>query len=295
MAEEVKFKGKEEKITIKPIWRSVNPNVDDPEHEAFFLFGNATRDYVLPMDRQGNLINPFENDQERAWLEKTLDVDLNVYKKSDNYWHKFKVKLGKSERRLNLKNPQDYIDYLVLKLNRQFIAPMGTKKDSYLQTQKYALVKEDDEISEVVNKESKKIEAYKAFGKMEDDKQAMINFLKVYGQTAVNVGPKKAKVSMSTKRELLIQLVSEVLEKDLNGFLNTVKDKDNYDIKLLVANAVDCGAVIKDQRKYFLQGGDALCNEGLVPTIDNVVDYLKQVKNQDIKLMLQARVDNAKE
>ena len=42
MAEEVKFKGKEEKITVKPIWKSVNPNVDDPEHEAFFLFGNAT-------------------------------------------------------------------------------------------------------------------------------------------------------------------------------------------------------------------------------------------------------------
>lgn len=295
MAEEVKFKGKEEKITVSPILRSVNPNIDDPDHEAFFLFGNATRDYSLPMDRQGNLINPFESDQERAWLEKTLDVDLNVYKKSDNYWHKFKVKLGKQEKKLNLKNPQDYIDYLVLKLNRQFIAPLGTKKDAYLRTQKYALLKEDDQVSEIVNKETKKIEAYKAFGKMEDDKQAMINFLKVYGQTAVNVGSKKSKVSLNTKIGLLIQLVSEIIEQDLNGFLNTVKDKENYDIKLLIANAVDTGVIIKEQRKYFLQGGDALCNEGLVPTIDNVVDYLKQIKNQDILLMLQARVDNAKE
>jgi len=295
MAEEVRFKGKEERITIKPIMRSVNPNIDDPEHEAFFLFGNASRDYVLPMDRQGNLINPFASDEERAWLQKTLDVDLNVYKKTDNYWHKFKVKLGKTERKLNLSNPQDYVDYLVLKLNKQFIAPIGTKKDSYLQTQRYALVREEDETTEIVNKESKKIEAYKAFGKMEDDKQAMVNFLKVYGQTAVNVGPKKAKVTLNTKRELLIQMVSEVIEKDLNGFLNTVKDKENYDIKLLVANAVEVGAIIKEQRKYFMQGGDALCNEGLVPTIDNVIEYLKAPKNQDIKLMLTARVDNAKE
>lgn len=292
---EVSFKGKDERLVIRPIMRSVNPNVTDPDHEAFFLFGGASRDYVLPMNRSGNLVNPFNNDNEKAWLEKELDVDLNVNKQIDNYWHKYKVRLNKAERKLNLLVPQDYMDYLVLSLNRNLIAPIGTRKDGYLATQRYCIVREEDETQEVFSRAGKEIEAYKAFGKMEDDKLAMINFLKVYGQSAVNVGPKRVKFTMGSKRELLVKTISEVLEKDLNGFLAVARDKDNYDIKLLIADAVECGSVIKDSRKYFLVGGDPMCEEGIIPTLDNVVSWLKNPKNQEILLMLKARVATAKE
>lgn len=289
------FKGKEEKVIISPIKRAINPNVQDPEHENYFLFGTGSRDYVLPMDRQGNLINPFSSDEEKQWLEKTLDVDLNFYKKTDNFWHRFKVSLGKSQRTLDLTNPQDYLDYLVLNSNKHLFAPVGTKTTDYLQSQRYALIKTEDVVAENAKRVNLKNEAYKAFGKMEDNKEEMVNFLKIYGQVTVNQDRKKTKVTLNTKRELLVELIDEIIEKDINGFLNIIRNKDNYEITLLISNALEVGAITKEQRKYFLPGGDPMCAEGLTPTIDNAVLFLKNPKNQEIKLMLDARVKAAKE
>ena len=56
-----KFAGINKKVIVKPIMRARNANITDPEHEAFFLFGNATIDYRLPLDRHGNLKNPFDS------------------------------------------------------------------------------------------------------------------------------------------------------------------------------------------------------------------------------------------
>lgn len=48
---------------------------------------------------------------------------LSIYKKEDNYWDNYQVRLGKGETPLNLSNPNDYINYKVLLANRDFIAP----------------------------------------------------------------------------------------------------------------------------------------------------------------------------
>lgn len=294
MKEEVKFRGKQEKIVVKPILtRSVNPNVTDAEHEAYFLFATATRDYVLPLDRQLRLVNPFESKEEKEWLEDELKVDLNINKPTDNYWHKFKVKLGKEDKHLDLTRPKDYLEYLVLKCNKQFIAPLGTNKTSYLATQKYAMTKEGDEIKETANRANKYGEAWRAFGKIENDKQAMINFLRVYGQTTTTVGTKRAKITNNTKTELLVSMIDEIINKDVDGFLSIIRSKDDYELKILIANAVDCGAINKVDRKYFLLGGDPMCEEGLISTLDNAVNWLKSPKNQELVIILQNRVENA--
>lgn len=292
--EEVKFRGKQEKLVVKPILtRPVNPNVTDPEHEAYFLFATATRDYVLPVDRHNRLINPFESEEERKWLESELSVDLNINKPEDNYWYKFKVKLGKEPKQLDLTRPKDYLEYLVLKCNKKDIAPLGTEQKFYLATQKYAITKEGDDIKDVAKKANKASEAWRAFGKIEDDKQAMVDFLRVYGQTTTVVGTKKAKVSTNVKKEILVSMIHEIIENDIDGFLSIIRSKDDYELKILIANAVEVGAINKENRRYFLLGGDAMCEEGLISTLDNAVNWLKQPKNQEVLLVIKNRVENA--
>ena len=44
-------------VKIKLIVKSVNPAIQDPEHEAYNLFGTSTRDYLVPVDEQNNLHN----------------------------------------------------------------------------------------------------------------------------------------------------------------------------------------------------------------------------------------------
>ena len=272
------------KIKIKLIQRGVNPLITDPEHEAFNLFGTSTRDYLLPMDSQGNLHNPFSCKEEQLWLEEALDIDLNWHKNKDNFWHKTNVSLGKQDLVIDLANPKEYIKYLIAKANKRYVAP-NLAEEKQRATYKYVIVQENDEIKQSAGKVNKTGKAYKFFGKIEDDKQAMLDFLKVYGK----------KVSPASKEGFLVQEIGKIIEEDIDGFLAVADDKANYEIKLLVENAVEAGAIKKDRRKYYLPGGDPLCGEGDVPTLDNAISYLSNKANQDILSTLKARVKTAKD
>jgi hypothetical protein len=272
------------KIRIKLIPKGVNPLIEDPDHEAYNLFGNSTRDYLLPVDRQGNLHNPFICKEEQEWLEKELDLDLNYHKSEKNYFTKAGVVLGKNDKLIDLDNPKQYLEYVILRANRQYIAAdlASSKKKA---TYKYVIVGENAEVKATASKANQRIEAYKFLGKIEDDRQAMLDFLKVYGK----------KVSEVSKIEFLVGEMEKIIVENIELFLETSKDKGNYDIKLLIAQAVEAGAIIKDKRKYFLPGGDPLCGEGDAPTLENAVIYLKNKANQDVLITLQARVKNAKD
>lgn len=283
--EVITFTPSKEMVVVEPIMKARNPLVNDPDHEAYFLFNTAKIEYMLPVDRNNNLVNPFSSKEEQDWLEKELDVDLNIYKQKDNFWHRHKVRLGKDSRKLNLQNPKDYLDYLVLRSNPLYIAPSADKRLARA-TYRYAMVSEGYQVAEKAKKSNTKKEAYKAAAKLEaQGKEAMVDFLRVYGQ----------KVSPASKIDFLVGQVDDIIENDIDGFLAIIKNQEDYEIRLLVEKAVEAGAVLKQGRKYFLPGGDALCGSGEAPVISSVITYLKSPANEDILDMLTARIDNATE
>mgnify|MGYP003630433224 CR=1 FL=1 len=279
------FAPPKEVVVVEPIMRARNPLVDDPEHEAYFLFHTAKIEYSVPLDRQGNIHNPFKSKEEQLWLEIELDTDLNIHKKVDNFWKSHKVRLGKTPRKLHLENPKDYVDYLVLRANPMFVAPTAaTMKDKA--TYRYAMVKEGYKIKERAVKAGSKKTAYKGAARLEaEGREAMIDFLRVYGK----------KVSPASKIDFLVGQIDEIVETDMEGFLTIIEDKDNYEIKLLLELALECSAITKTGRKYFLPGGDPLCGTGDVSTLSVVIEYLKSPANGDILDMITARVENAKD
>jgi len=282
-----KFSGEDRIVIVKPIMRARNPLVSDPEHEAYYLFGSSTITYCLPVDNRNNLIKPFlpgeEGKAEQEWLEYELDLDLNWHKNKDNEWHKIKAKLGKDTVKLNLRSPKDYLIYIILRANTLFIAPDG---DSMLKkkTYRYALVSEEYETNKIISQGDKEMEAFMALGKLKDDKEAMVNFLKVYGR----------KVSESSKGSFLFAEIRKIITDDIDTFLKIVENKEAFDMKLLISEAVDAGVVIKQGRKYSLPGGDPLCGEAEVASIDVAVEYLLAPAQQDLLLSIQARVKAAK-
>lgn len=282
---EKKFAGIEKSVIVEPIVRlSRSGLVDTVDHEAAFLFGNSTNQYVLPLDMQGNLISPFENEEEQLWLEEQLDLDLNYHRTKDNFWHKFKVVLDKNKRVLKLTNPKDYLVWLVLKANRLFIAPSGEEKFDKA-TYKYVLLDEAFASKETTKKADLNMEAYMLFGKMEDDYEKMMNFLKVFGK----------KVAKGTKQQFLKAEIAKIISEDPEAFLNVAKDGENYEMKLFIVECTECGVIRKNGRQYSLEGGDLLAETGEIATLNNAVKYLNAISNQELLLVLKARLEAAKD
>jgi hypothetical protein len=276
------------RVKISPVMRG-NGWITDPEHEAFFLLGNSTINVTVPRDRNGHFICPL-NEAERAWFEdKTKSGmsfepgELSPYKKKDNFWQKYKLRLGKDVKELDLSRPTDYLDYKVCLVNKDLVAPDANNKYSKASI-KYMIVSDDYEMNSRLTTRDKQKEAYKFFGKIEDNVDEMISFLKVYGK----------KVPTDASSKWLKDEIGRIMDEKLDAFLEIANDKDRS-LRVIIEEAVELGIIIKENRKYFLQGGEPLCGPGEVPVIATVVAYLKNKKNQELMLEISAKVKKAKD
>lgn len=279
------FKGKTVKVI--PVQRTTGW-ITDPDHEAAFLVGSATNNYTVPMDRNGNIICPLDS-KEIAYFETAdarMDLkqgDLSPYKKENNFWRRRKIRLGKVERKLDLGNPKDYIDYKILLANKDAVAP-NPKESKRKRTYKYMIVTEDHEVDTRLNKQARIQEAYMFFGKIESNEEEMKNVLKIHGK----------RVPLDATRKWLKDEIGKMITENTQAFLDISRD-ENRKYRLLILEAVTAGVIVKDGRKYFLQGGEPLSNPGEAPLMDAAVSYLKAKKNQDVYLELKERLKTSKD
>tara|TARA_R110002126_G_scaffold1738_4_gene10457 strand:+ start:10742 stop:11620 length:879 start_codon:yes stop_codon:yes gene_type:complete len=279
------FKGKT--VKILPIKRS--SWITDPNHEAAFLVGPATRNYSAPMDRNGNIVCPL-SDEERAYFENPeisgmsyTTGDLSPYKEKGNFWKRHKIRLGKDPKVLRLDQPKDFIDYKLLLANKDEIAPsyeLSKKKRSY----KFMIVSEETAIDTRLTKQKKLQEAYMFLGKVNENKAEMSSFLRIHGK----------RIPLDATEKWLQDEMGKVIESALDAFLAIARDNDRK-TRLMILDAVEAGIVLKDGRKFFLQGGEPLAGSGEVPLMATAVAFLKMKKNQDILTDIKARLETAKD
>ena len=133
-----------------------------------------------------------------------MDENLNIHRKKDNFWHTFRVTLDKKGTTLNLSNPQDYLSYLVLRANKLYIAPNGSRMGSRA-TFRFGMMEEDYEANKTASKADRKMEAYMALGVLrEAGKEGMLDFLRIYGQSKNKAG-KISKTSRYFSRQKLVR------------------------------------------------------------------------------------------
>jgi hypothetical protein len=284
--EKVAFKLPNTKITVKPIMRS-RGWITDKNHEGFFLVGTSSNNIAAPMDENGNIKCPLTEDERAFFEDKSVSGmsysvgDLSPHRETNNFWKKHKIRLYKENKVLDLSNPKDYITYKMLLANTEIVAPTpadSLKKKTYL----YMLVAENQEIDTKLTERGKLQEAYKFFGKIEDNVEEMTSLLKIYG---------KRVPSDATKKWLMNEIGNLIDDSSkIDDLLEIIRDKDRG-IRLLIIEGVDAGFIKKEGRKFFLKGGEPLALPGEVPLINNAVEFLKSPKNQDILLELKARLE----
>jgi hypothetical protein len=273
---------RQKRIKVMPIVRqggwlsSINA-----QHDGLFMYTGATKEYCLPYSLSKRAYeNPFETEEEREGIESELNLQpgaLNIYKKTDNYWDDFRIKINKDGLVLNLQNPEDYLRFIMLKANKETIAPTYADRLE-LGTYQFALVDEDVADQERAKKAHTVKDAYKKLGQMEDSVETMANFLTVYGK----------KPGRAPKREFLISELDKLIENDLTGFMEIATDPD-FEMKLIIEKAVQVGALARPTKtRYELPGGDLIAN-----SMTEAVAYMKDPLNQENYVLIKNRIEAA--
>ena len=278
-----------EKVVIKHIPRENSMVGNNPKHVLYGgMAEGSTRTYVVPMLRNGQLIDVLTKD-EKEFLEYYMGLEdnaLSVHKVHDNFWKKQKVVLHKEDNYLDLSDPMDYIKYKILKYNDDDIAPnLEALQNNPKATYEYVMVREDEENKVNRKRVNATQAAWKEYGKIENDPDT----LRVVIETLTS-----RPVAASMNLDSMASKIDELINHDAKMFLKVVQDP-LLPTKVLIRNAIEAGVVANRGGQLFLrEGNQPLCDKG-EPTLSVAATYLNMPKNQELRFTIEAKVNQYKE
>lgn len=275
------------KITVRPIRR--RGGWVHPEHDSSFMNDGATMGIVVPVTSGNIVVDPlfdFTNDDRELFasqigIEDVLKLNVHVKK---NYWIGNTVTLDKNGLVLDLSNHVDFAKFLILRSDTNRIAP-NWKSRFEKGTYKFAIVEEGEEVGEKVTKIDDVKKAYKLLGGIDFSTTKMKDFLYVYylSKKEAKRPPRDATI------EFLKSELGKIVEDDLQLFLEILED-DDYDVKLLIQKAANCGALLRDKHQYTVPGADKP-----IGVLSEVIAFIRDSRNQEFEMKLIQQVENTRD
>lgn len=259
--------------------------IDNPKHVMFGgMAEGAIKMYTVPMLQSGQYVNVLTND-EKAYLEEVMGLEYNalsIYKKVDNYWDNFFVRLTKQSIYLDLSNPNDYIKYKVLLANKDYIAPsLQALEDNRRATYQFVLVQEGEETSKANKNMSYTMQCYMEFGKVQDNFDVL--------RTLVELLEGKP-VAKTTKIDFLKERINKLIQADAKIFLKVIQDPMLY-TKVTIKKAIEAGVISNRGGMLYLKSdGTPLCEDNEEPTLNVAAKFLNNPKRQDLKFSIEAKI-----
>ena len=264
--------------------------VTNPKHVLFGgMAENATRTFVVPMLSSGRYVNVL-TDSEKDFLEELMGLPANalsIYKKVDNFWDDAneagisKVTLRKQDNYLNLANVEDYIRYKILLANKEYIAPsLEALETNPKATYQFVILTEDSETQSAKKGMTILMQCYTAYGKIEDD----VDALRVIIETLTGVT-----VHKNTKKEFLQTKANELIQGNSKMFLKIATDP-MLQTKVLIRRCIEEGLIAQRGNQYYIKEGNIpMCEDG-EPTLNVAAQWINLPKNQEVKLSLEAKL-----
>lgn len=272
-----------EVVTVKfiPRKKGMAANVADNHVIAGGMLTNSVRGYVLPRTmRNGGLANILTK-SEKEVLESETGLDLSVYGK---FWQTFKVTLRKDDasNQFDLNTPMGYLSIKVLETYVDEIAKTWSERNSK-PTYQFAITRPSEVTDEKKAKLDIKMEAFKLYGKFADDKDKVISVLKLLTNKPI---------SSNSTLSWVQGLLEEIIDQTPSKFLSVIKDS-SFETRALINKGIEAGVIKRNGNKYSTVDGLDLCENGSVATIENTVKYLDNPKHQDVRDLIEAKIDNS--
>ena len=276
-----KFELPQKEIIVKFIKRrqGMASSVNDDHVIAGGMLEGAVNKYQAPLLRNGSIANVLTK-EEKATLEEMTGLDLSVY---GEFWNEHFVSLYKEDNRFDLRNPLDYISFRILWFLKDEIAKTWAERNDK-QTYRFVITTPDEEITEKKVGYDNKKNAFKLYGKIEDDKEKLTGILKLLTNKPI---------SKESPLKWLQAKVEEFIDTKPAAFIALLNDT-KFETKLLIHTAEEKGVIIKHGNKYKTIDGLDLCENSQVATFDNAISYLDNPKHQDVRSFIEAKILNAK-
>ena len=288
-------------VSIKPVessgkWSNLLVKGQDKMRDPF-LYNKVKRSYQVPLNSQtrGGGVKVILDDQHRIKIEKyresfpngmtqkeffetELGTNLNAtLKTEDNFWRsdrRGRVILTKEGATLNLNRSLDMLKYLILLSNKMLVSP--SYDDRILKaTYEFMVVDEDKVTVKKLAEANVKADAFVKFAEITNSKASIVGFIKSLGRT----------IPATASLDWLKSEVLNVVEKDPKYFLEIV-NHPQYKDRIFVQEATEAGAIIrKANKRYTLDNGSELGD------LTDVIMYLNNPDNQEIKMRVKAKVD----
>ena len=249
------------------------------------IWTGSKRMYQLPTNQYDRLI-PVLTEEERKELEEALNLaagSLLTNARNNNYWREFKVTLDKNGRVLDLSDPEDFLAYKVLSKTNSIAK---SKDDINVLVHDFYMVTEEQE-QEADNKLTDRYEeANNLYSKISKSDKNMTNVLRLLGR---KIAPD---ANSKWLRSELVKIINqrEVLAgvKGMDDFIAVAKDP-NFDIKVIIIDALEIGEIFIEGTSYKLRSGDTI---GL--DLDQAITFMKSPKNQATRLLIEERIKSNK-
>lgn len=272
-------------IKIKFIKRKngMAANVKDNHIISGGMLEGSYRKFPVPMLRNGGLKNIL-TDAEKKYFESEVygGQSLSMYSK---FWDDFYVTLEKLDTQLDLSIPDDYLRYKLLLGWDKIIAPsLKVFREAPTAQYQFYLEREGEEEQILAKDLSHTQLAWKNFNKIEDNPEilAAVIFLMTGKVAAPNAKP-----------GYLNSQVAQLVDTKAEKFNNLVNDAQ-FESQVLVANAERAGIIKKVKGAYETEDGLPLTELGQPATVKNVVSFLNDPKNNEVKELILSRLDNIK-
>jgi hypothetical protein len=291
-------------VSVKPVessgkWSTLLVSGQDNKKDPF-LYNKAKRSYQLPLNNAnlGGGVKVILDDQRRVkiqkymesfpngmtqkeFFEKELGVNLNpTLKAEENFWRtdrRGRVVMTKEGTTLNLNLSLDMLKYHILIANKSLVSP--SYEDRNLKaTYEFMIVDESKVTTKKLAEASVKSDAFIKYAEITNSKKATIGFIKSLGRT----------IPATASEEWMKNEVLNIVDSNPAYFLEIV-NHPQYNERIFVQEAVEAGAIIrKGEKRYTLDNGSELGD------MTDVINYLLNPDNQEVKLRIKAKIDLAK-
>lgn len=255
--------------------RGMASDVSDDHVISGGMLNGSIKKFQAPLLSNGTIANVLTKD-EKAYLESVTGLNLSVY---GDFWLNHFVTLFKDDNQFDLSNPVDYISYKIMLFLKDDIAPSWDERNKK-QTYQFVITSDEEEFVEKKQKYDSKKEAFKLYGKIEDDKDKIIGVLSLLTNKPI---------AETSKLSWLQAQLEEFIDSKPQSFIELMKDKF-IDTKLLIQEGIKSKVILKKGNKYSTIDGLDLCENGQVASFDNAVIYLENPKHQDVRSLIEAKI-----